>query len=141
MLGHQETNEAIQYFHDKINAVLNFSRPDRQKELGRYSWDGAIPPSFHPQLRFDCLILLAFGSPSVLSYDCVRAFQKLKQVLTCDSFLGKFQERARTLRYVDNSGLCCAVLVLDWCVGAVLVGVGAGLVLCCYSAGRPPWST
>lgn len=107
VLGHVVSKDEIRPDPDKINAVLNFSRPLCQKELRSFL---GLASYFRRFIRNFATIasplnkLLKSGIPFLWSEDCETAFKTLKQALTSGPVLDHFDESARTVLHTDASG-------------------------------------
>lgn len=107
VFGHVVSKDGIRPDPDKINAVLNFSRPLRQKELRSFL---GLASYFRRFIRNFATIasplnkLLTSGIPFLWSEDCETAFKTLKQALTSGPVLGHFDESAPTVLHTDASG-------------------------------------
>lgn len=107
VLGHVVSQDGIRPDPDKINAVLNFPRPQRQKELRSFL---GLASYFRRFIRNFATIasplhkLLTTDAPFVWSSDCETAFEELKQALTSGPVLCHFDGTAPTILHTDASG-------------------------------------
>lgn len=107
VLGHVVSKEGIRPDPEKINAVLNFSRPRSQKELRSFL---GLASYFRRFIRNFAAIasplnkLLTSGTPFIWTEDCETAFKTLKQALTSGPVLCHFDESAPTILHTDASG-------------------------------------
>lgn len=116
VLGHVVSKKGIQPDPEKISAVLNFPRPQQQKDLRSFLGLGSY---FRRFIRNFATVasplhhLLRPGIPFVWTEDCERAFQALKDALTSSPVLCHFNDSAPTILHTDASGQGIGAVLLQ----------------------------
>lgn len=116
VLGHVVNKEGVRPDPEKISAVMSFPRPQQQKTLrsflGLASYFRRFVRNF-ATLASPLNQLLRSGTPFVLSEDCEKSFQALKDALTSDPVLTHFDDTKPTLLHTDASGYGIGAVILQ----------------------------
>lgn len=126
ILGHVISKHGIRPDPDKIKAVSDFPRPQRQKELRSFL---GLSSYFRRFIRGFATIaaplnnLLKNNSTFTWSPECESAFTSLKAALTSDPVLRHFNNNSATVLHTDASGYGLGAILLqpdDSCVEHVI---------------------